>query len=350
VGSACYTPDIFTLKGSGDDIGGTADAFRFALKTVVGDGEFDARILSLDNANPLNKCGIMIRETLSPGSKYVFIGFTSGNGGIFQSRSTTDGNTSTVNTPATFAAPCWIILIKRGSIYSPFISTDGISYSAFGNPIDAGFGSDPVYAGLAITSHDNTTLSTGTVDNYVFTSGVLPLKLLSFNASLNLAHKVDIKWSATQEMKTSYFVIERSNSDNHFKAIDSVKATNNGTFTSTYNTTDNSPMGGINFYRLKIVDIDGHVSYSALVMVRVNNSKAPILYPNPAKTVINIAQGTDPMKYITIYDITGKVLIRLKAPNTSDAIQVSTSNLMKGTYIVEITTAANIYRDKLLIQ
>lgn len=350
VGSACYTPDIFTLKGSGDDIGNTADAFRFALKTLVGDGEFDARVLTLDQVNASNKCGIMIRETLSPGSKYAFIALTSGNGATFQSRSTTDGFTTATNTPATFAVPCWIKLIKSGSIYTPLISTDGTNYAALGPPVDVGFGNDPVYAGLAITSHDNTTLSTGTVDNYLFSSGVLPLKLLSFNASLNLAHKVGIRWSATQEMNTGYFVIERSNSDNHFIAIDSVKAVNNGAFTSTYNTTDNSPMSGINFYRLKIVDIDGHISYSALVMVRVNNSKAPVVYPNPAKTVINIAQGTDIVKYITIYDITGKLIKRLSNPGIGGITQISTSNLTRGTYIVEIKTTTDIYTDKVLVQ
>ena len=62
-------------------------------------------------------------------------------------------------------------------------------------------------------------------------------------------------------------------------------------------------------------------------MVRVNNSKAPLIYPNPAKTFINIAQGTDPLKFITIYDMMGKTLIRLNNASTGNIIQVSTSNL-----------------------
>ena len=95
--------------------------------------------------------------------------------------------------------------------------------------MDVGFGNGvPVYAGLAITSHDNTILSTATVDNYTFTTGVLPVELLSFNADLNLSHKVDLAWTTTLEMNSSYFIIERSTSDYHFKAIDTVKALNNG--------------------------------------------------------------------------------------------------------------------------
>jgi len=349
-GSACYTPDIFTLNGSGDDIGNTADAFRFAQKTLVGDGEFDGRVLSMDNVNPENKCGIMIRETLAAGSKYVFLGLTSGSGATFQYRSVTDANTVAANSATTIAPPYWVRVIKTGTVYSAQISPDGSNYSNIGTPVNAGFGANPVYVGLAITSHDNTILSTGQVDNYVFTSGVLPVKLLSFNAALNFDHKVDLKWVDTQEMNTSYFVIERSNSDNHFVAIDSVMATNNGSFNASYSATDNSPMNGIIFYRLKIIDIDGNITYSALVMVRVNNAKAPLVYPNPARTIVNIAQGTEPIRYITIYDISGKTLVRLYGVGISTTTQVATSNLMKGTYIVEITTTTNIYRDRLLVQ
>ena len=207
-----------------------------------------------------------------------------------------------------------------------------------------------MYAGLAITSHDNTVLSTGTVDNYTFTGGALPVKLLTFNAALNFSQKVDLTWSTTEEMRTSYFVIERSKGDNYFTAIDSVKAVNNGRFTTTYHSTDNFPLSGNNFYRLKIVDVDGHATYSAYVMVRLRDSKAPLVYPNPAKTFINIAQGSEPVKFVTIYDISGKAMVRLNNKATSNITQMAIGNLLRGTYVVEIITATNVYRDKLLIQ
>ncbi len=349
-GSACYTPDIFTLNGSGDDIGNTADAFRFAQKTLAGDGQFDARVLSMDNSNVANKCGIMIRETLASGSKFVSIELTSGSGALFQSRSVTDGNATATTTAINIAPPYWVRLFKTGTVYSAQISPDGANYTTVGSPVNAGFGSNPVYAGLAITSHNNAVLSTAQVDKYVFTSGVLPLTLLSFDAALNLNHKVDLTWATTLETKTNYFVIERSNSDHDFVAIDSIKAMDNGSFATTYDATDDSPMSGLNFYRLKIIDNDGQVTYSALAMVRVNDSKAPVLYPNPAKTIVHIVQGTDPIKHVSVYDISGKALRKLTGPFAGNTIEVPTSDLMRGTYIVEITTSSNIYRDKLLIQ
>ena len=351
VGSACFTPSIFTLKGSGDDIGGTADAFRFALQTLVGDGEFIARIASIDATNASNKCGIMIRETQSPGSRYAFVALTSSNGATIQTRSVTDGTTTATNSAASIATPYWVKLIKTGSVYTAYTSTNGTNWISLGTPVDAGFGSGvPVYAGLAITSHDNTKLSTAIVDNYSYSSGVLPVTLLTFNAALNFSHKIDLRWTTTLEMNSSYFVIERSSGNNHFTAIDTIKAVNNGRFTSVYNGIDNYPLNGANLYRLKIVDIDGRYSYSALVLVRVTDSKAPYVFPNPAKSFINIASGSEAVKYVTIYDISGKAMSRTSNIGTTNVIQLSTSGLLRGTYIVEITTGTNVYRDKLIIQ
>lgn len=350
-GSACYASNVFTLKGSGDDIGGTTDAFRFATQSLVGDGEFVARVASLDASNTLSKCGIMIRETQSPGSKYAFIALTGGKGAIFQTRSATDGSSKYNNSSSgDIVAPFWIKLVKAGSVYTAYFSKLGNDWVALGTPVNAGFGSgEPVYAGLAITSHDNAKLSTATIDNYSYTNGLNPMSLLSFNAALNFSHTVDINWSTTLETNSSYFVIERSHGNSSFIAIDTVKAVNNGSFTTFYHAKDKSPLDGINLYRLKMVDIEGHFSYSTLVLVRVTDSKAPMVFPNPARTIINIAGGTDSLRYITIYDISGKMLIREKTAGSA-ITQLSTSGLPRGIYIIEITTASNEYRDKLIIQ
>ncbi len=168
-GSACYNDGVFELQGSGDDIGNTQDAFRFAFKTLVGGGEITARITSLDQVNAWNKCGIMFRESLTPGSRYAFIALTSGNGVTFQNRIVTDGVSNDENTVAGINAPVWVKLVKNGSVYTAYHSADGIGWTKVGNSIDAGFGVDvPVYAGLALTSHDNAVLSNARVDNYLF--------------------------------------------------------------------------------------------------------------------------------------------------------------------------------------
>jgi len=347
-GTSCFNAGVFTLTGSGDDIGGTADAFQFAYQTLNGDAKFTARVATLDNANASNKCGIMIRETLSSGSKYAFIGLTSSSGVTFETRSTTNGNSSVTNSANNINAPYWIQLTKSGSVFNAAISPDNVNYSPLGSTSDLGFGdTEEVYAGLAITSHDNNILSTGTVDNYGYTTGTLPIDLLSFNASLNFNHTVDVKWS-TQAINAGYFVIERATSPNNFIALDSVQAIN-GQSIQSYAWTDNAPVAGTNYYRLRIVGANGNYSYSGIVTINVNNGIAPLIYPNPATSYINIVQGNAPIKYITLNDITGRMIEKLNTVSNAGTIKFSVSHIPKGIYFIEMTTTTSVYRSKIII-
>jgi hypothetical protein len=85
-------------------------------------------------------------------------------------------------------------------------------------------------------------------------------------------------------------------------------------------------------------------------MIQVNNSKVPLVYPNPARTIINIVQGPDPVKTVSVYNISGKAVIRFSNKGTESTIHISTANLPKGAYLVEVTTSTNVYHDKLLIE
>src|SRR6185369_12184421 len=118
---------------SGADIWDPVDGFRFAYKTFVGNGEYVAKVLTMDNTNPWNKCGIMFRESLAEGSRHAFIALTSGNGAAFQNRTQTDGASNNVNTSTTIKAPYWIKLSKLGSIYTGYISADGTVWTEVGS-------------------------------------------------------------------------------------------------------------------------------------------------------------------------------------------------------------------------
>ena len=349
VGSACYNgpTGTFELKGSGDDIGGRKDAFRFAYKTVVGDGEIVARVADIDNVNSNNKCGIMVRESLSEGSKYTFVCVTSNNGIILQNRSATDGPTSGQSQPG-IKAPYWIKLIIIGSTYTGYVSPDGFTWKQVGS-VNTSFGNGlPVYAGLAITSHFDTKLSTGHVDNFN-TGGISELKLISFTGSLSLNQTVALEWITTLETKTNYFVVERTKDNMYFQSVDTVYAMNNGEFTQNYEATDFTPYQGMNYYRLKIVGLDGSISYSPIVAIRVTNSKGPLMFPNPANTFVNIAQGTDVIKHINVYNILGSTVMRIPDAGSQAIIKIPTYTLPGGVYIIEIRTATTVYREKLIV-
>jgi hypothetical protein len=351
VGSACYNSSIatFELKGSGADIGSNQDAFRFAYKTIVGDGEITVRVTDQDNVNAKNKCGIMVRESLAEGSKYAFVCLTNGNSIIFQTRSTTDSLSSSEHSQLGIATPYWLKLIITGSTYTGYMSPDGLTWKQVGSPVNANFGNGlPVYAGLAITSHDNTVLSTAHIDNFS-TGGISYLKLISFTGSLSLNQTVALNWITTLETRTNYFVVERTKDNMYYQSIDTVYALNNGEFTQNYDATDFTPNPGINYYRLKIVDLDGSITYSPIVAVRVTNEKAPLMFPNPSNTYVNITPGTDLIKYINVYNILGKTVLKIPNTNSQGIIQIPTYSFSNGIYVIEIRTTNAVYREKLIV-
>src|ERR1051325_10197457 len=60
-GSASYVGDAYTVRGSGGDIWGGADAFQAVMQPVVGDVQIVVRVTSLQNTNTYAKAGVMLR-------------------------------------------------------------------------------------------------------------------------------------------------------------------------------------------------------------------------------------------------------------------------------------------------
>ena len=134
-GAAKYASGTLTVVGSGADVWGTSDAFRFVYQPLSGDGSLIARVVSQDNSDTYAKSGVMIRETLTAGSKNAFTEITPGAGAIFQYRSNTSGS-STSLTPVTAAAPYWVKITRSGNTFTSEVSSDGSTWTAAGSATD----------------------------------------------------------------------------------------------------------------------------------------------------------------------------------------------------------------------
>jgi regulation of enolase protein 1 (concanavalin A-like superfamily) len=169
-GSAAESNGTFTLTGSGPDIWGTADAFRYAYTPLIGDGVIVARVGTVQNVHEWTKAGVMIRQTLDAGSAHASVFVTPGKGLAFQRRPTA-GATS-LNTSVGGAAPQWVKLARAGQTVSASMSPDGSTWTLVGQDTVALNGA--VWIGLALTSHDDTRAATATFDNVRVISGVPP--------------------------------------------------------------------------------------------------------------------------------------------------------------------------------
>lgn len=156
------------LGAAGTDIWNTTDEFRFAYKTLNGDGSIVALVESIANTDPWAKGGVMIRETLDAGSTFAAVYATPGNGCRYQARLTTDAEAVSDSSVATdeqiaLDAPYWVKIERVGSNFNGYYSTDGENWTAMAwNPQTIAMGAN-VHVGLALTSH-----SAGNLGSAVF--------------------------------------------------------------------------------------------------------------------------------------------------------------------------------------
>jgi regulation of enolase protein 1 (concanavalin A-like superfamily) len=163
-GGTTFDPvsSTFSVKGAGNDVWGTADAFQYAYRVLNGDGFMFARLKSLQNTSSSAKAGVMIRESLAPGSANAFMLVTQGKGTDFQRRQATGA--VTVNQVGTLAkAPLWVGLQRYGDTFYAYQSADGATWTLIGtDTIPMG---TSVYIGLAATSHNLLATTVGAFDS-----------------------------------------------------------------------------------------------------------------------------------------------------------------------------------------
>jgi uncharacterized repeat protein (TIGR03806 family) len=155
-GEASYLNGSFNLLASGGDIWENADAFHFAFKSLLGNGQIVARIAAFQYTDPWAKAGLMLRETTSAGAKYVFVGVTSQGGSVLQSREVPDNSSISVDGSAV-KIPHWLKLVRRGDNFDGYNSADGTNWNALGRmtiPMNK-----HLLIGLAVTSHNNSVLN-----------------------------------------------------------------------------------------------------------------------------------------------------------------------------------------------
>jgi hypothetical protein len=174
VGSFTEGPTgTYTITASGTDITGEADEFHFAYKMMSGPGSIIAKILSVGDTDPWAKAGVMIRETLEPGSKHALGCVTPGNGVAFEGRVTTDGASFSAN-QTEITAPHWVKLERDLSgNFTVSHSDNGTTWVAVtGAPVQGIQMAANVYIGLAVTSHNAEATCQARFSNVTITGNV----------------------------------------------------------------------------------------------------------------------------------------------------------------------------------
>ncbi len=162
------------MSAIGTDIWNTADQFRYAYKSLNGNGSIVVRVDSLIRSNEWAKAGVMIRETLEAGSKHAFVALTPepSHGASFQRRPV--AGTDSANTDvADISLPYWAKLTRTNNLFTAQISADGVTWVDITPtaPVEIPMAAN-VYIGLAVTSHEAAITTAAEFSNVSMTGSV----------------------------------------------------------------------------------------------------------------------------------------------------------------------------------
>ena len=131
-----------------------------------------------------------------------------------------------------------------------------------------------------------------------------------FSALLDLTayayeHSAEVHWSTNTEFKNAYFVLERSADDADYAPIAEQISTGDGYLPNVYRATDDTPLPGENFYRIKQIYDNGSFLYSDPQRVWYGIDPAEVIpFPNPASDLLYLPlqNYADTPTALTIYD------------------------------------------------
>ncbi len=162
-GSASQASGTFTVKGSGTGIGGFSDGFYFVHQPLDGDGEIKARVVSVQNTAAGAKAGVMIRAGTAANVAHATSSISPVQGVRFERRlNTSYGTTVTAGGAAT--QPYWVRLVRSGSTFSSYKSSNGSSWTLVGTA-SIPLMPQSTLLGLTVTSNTNLALATAVFDN-----------------------------------------------------------------------------------------------------------------------------------------------------------------------------------------
>lgn len=181
----------------------------------------------------------------------------------------------------------------------------------------------------------------------------LPLNLLTFDGRIK-NEKVNLSWQTSNEINVTSFGIERMSGNNWVK-IGSVQSVGSISTTNNYSFTDDLPAKGINYYRLKINDVDGKYTYSRIINFDFKSGKLFVYQnvPNPFSnsTIIRYDLVEKAAVKIIVYNVEGtqvKVLANELKDAGSYQIKWNASNIPAGNYYYKVIIGNEVITKKML--
>ena len=236
-----------------------------------------------------------------------------------------------------------------------------------------------VYDKLRLSAHDQVGPSNedtpgfdqyfgwGRVDAYGAVQAVLPVRIVSFAATVTPSHLVRLEWRTLSEVNNFGFEVQRRHDvQGEFQTIPNGFVPGHGTtnIPQDYSYTDSTSHAPRLWYRLKQIDLDGAIRYSAAVQVDIptsivsNSHPSRFLlhqnFPNPfnPSTVISYELPKSTRVRLSLFNTLGQlveVLVEEEQQTGRHEATLDASSLASGVYVYRIEAGEYVQTKRLLL-
>jgi Secretion system C-terminal sorting domain len=179
----------------------------------------------------------------------------------------------------------------------------------------------------------------------------LPVELIFFDA-LKHNGSVELNWATASQLNFDYFSVEHSAEGLQWNEIKRIKGKGTTENKDEYNLKTVKSLVGNNYYRLKMIDLDGTFEYSKVLKVTIEEPMLVSIYPNPIRQsdVVSVELNFTPNEgdRIAVYNVYGTELLSL--PIYVTKIQLPISDFKEGAYVIKYKGSNFSQSYKMLVQ
>jgi hypothetical protein len=179
--------------------------------------------------------------------------------------------------------------------------------------------------------------------------GVLPVILQNFTVAKN-GCTAFINFSTSMEINLASFTIEYSDDGIVFTKAASIQATGNSNTGKNYNYQFQMLLGKNYFFRLKMTNLDGSVTYSDVRSLKdcTNDRPGILITPNPAKDRVTISGLPAGKNSVLLYGSNGQLVGSIHT--TADFAMIDLTRYASGLYLIRIQDANGMWTNKKIMK
>lgn len=164
---------------------------------------------------------------------------------------------------------------------------------------------------------------------------------------------VDLSWTTSVEINSTFFDVEKSYDGTNFHKIGSKQASFNKLTPTTYTFVDHENTQ-YNYYRIKMLHTDGYILYSNTIFIKRDNAPQRLIVgPNPFgdNITIRLARPASGPVTVSIFDDAGKLVKRYSLGAGLASYTVNTSGIIsRAIYTVRVDADGEKLSAKLMKQ